>query len=103
VSNTANYRAYIFPWKATPSTPPAVSASNRSGQTAVYVSWNGATEVAAWRILAGDRPTSLNPIMTAEKHGFETEVENAARRYVALQALDRKGHLLATSAAVQSS
>jgi Arylsulfotransferase (ASST) len=102
VSNTANYRAYTFPWKATPSTPPAVGASYRSGHAAVYVSWNGATEVAAWRILAGDAPTSLDPIMTSEKRGFETKVEIGAHRYVAVQALDRSGHPLATSATVQS-
>ncbi|MBV9336838.1 MAG: hypothetical protein JO243_13215 [Solirubrobacterales bacterium] len=75
---TANYRAYTFSWKAAPGTPPAVGALNRGGKMAVYVSWNGATEVTTWRILASDAPTSLSPIVTAEKHGFETEVEIGA-------------------------
>jgi hypothetical protein len=69
----------------------------------VYASWNGATEVAAWRILAGETPTSLDPVTTAERHGFETKVEIGAHRYVAVQALDRSGHTLATSQAMQSS
>ncbi len=28
-------------------------------ETVVHASWNGATEVAAWRVLAGDRPGAL--------------------------------------------
>lgn len=102
VSHTANYRAYLLPWKATPATPPAVSASTRGSQTVVYGSWNGATEVAAWRVLAGESRTSLDPVATVARHGFETEIEIGAHRYVAAEALDDTGHTLATSAAVQS-
>src|SRR5690349_7419561 len=44
-----SYRAYRFPWKATPRSKP--DAVMRAG--VVYVSWNGATEVARWQVLAG--------------------------------------------------
>ncbi len=49
------YRAFRFPWSGRPSSPPAVLASqnNTSEETIVHASWNGATEVAAWRVLAG--------------------------------------------------
>jgi hypothetical protein len=103
VSSTANYRAYRLPWNATPSSPPAVSASNRGADTVVYASWNGATEVASWRVLAGDSVNTLSPVVTARKQGFETEIAVAAHRYVAVQALDHSGYALATSAAVQAS
>ena len=49
------YRAFRFPWSGRPLSPPAVLASlNDTGEeTIVHASWNGATEVAAWRVLAG--------------------------------------------------
>jgi arylsulfotransferase ASST len=101
---TANYRAYTFAWKARPSTPPAVSALKRGAETVVYASWNGATDVASWRVLAGDRAGALKPVVTADKRGFETEVMiGGAHRYVAVQALDRMGHTLGTSAAAEPS
>ena len=99
---TANYRAYLIPWKATPSTPPGVTASSRGSQTVVYASWNGATEVASWRVLAGERPGALEPVATTDKQGFETEITIGAHRYVAVQALDRAGDTLATSAPTQA-
>ena len=55
------YRAFRFPWSARPLSPPAVLASlNDTGEeTIVHASWNGATEVASWRVLAGKHPGSL--------------------------------------------
>jgi hypothetical protein len=101
ISATANYRAYLYAWNAAPSTPPVVSASQRGTETVVYASWNGATDLAAWRVLAGDRADDLKPVATADKQGFETEIAIGAHRYVAVQALDRADHLLAASAPAQ--
>jgi hypothetical protein len=101
ISATANYRAYVCPWKAAPSTPPAVSASNRGARTMVYASWNGATDLAAWRVLAGERADALKPVATTDTYGFETEIAIDAHGYVTVQALDRAGHALATSAPIQ--
>ena len=49
------YRAFRFPWSGRPLSPPAVLASlnNTGEETIVHASWNGATEVASWRVLAG--------------------------------------------------
>ena len=75
-----SYRTYRFPWTATPSTPPAVAAQ-RTGPSSVsvFASWNGATKVAKWRILAGpsaarsaggDRPQALlRDPSRPEQHG----------------------------------
>ncbi len=69
------------------------------GGPVVYASWNGATEVASWRVLAGSSPTSLAPVSSAARTGFETAISLSRRRaasaaYVAVQALDgyRRGH-----------
>ena len=56
---TQSYRAYRFPWQATPASRPALAVKHGSGGTTVYASWNGATGVTAWQLLAG--PSSVEP------------------------------------------
>jgi hypothetical protein len=97
------YRAYRFPWSARPAAPPAVRASfNDTGeQTVVHASWNGATGVAAWRVLAGKSRGALQPRATIASAGFETSVTLPNKyAFVAVQALDAAGHTLATSKTV---
>jgi hypothetical protein len=59
-----SYREYRFPWNATPATPPAVVASSASGSgtTQFAVSWNGATGVLSWQVLAGASASTLAPV-----------------------------------------
>ena len=69
------YRVMRFPWSATPNTKPAVVAKREGAEeVAVYASWNGATEVAKWEVLAGEEADSLSPITTAEWSNFETRI-----------------------------
>jgi hypothetical protein len=99
-----SYRAYRFPWVGRPLTQPAVAARVRGGRLTVYASWNGATEVASWRVLAGPAPDALQPAATAPRRGFETAIPVAAAGpYAAVQALDAAGQVLATSAPVKAS
>ncbi|MBV9413474.1 MAG: aryl-sulfate sulfotransferase, partial [Solirubrobacterales bacterium] len=102
VDANSSYRAYRFPWAGTPSTPPAVVASTSGSTTNVYVSWNGATEVSSWRVLAGPGADALEPVLTASKQGFESQFAIPAEPYVAVQALDSAGRMLATSSVVQA-
>ena len=67
----------------------------------VYASWNGATNVAAWRVFGGSRASKMPAVATALKRGFETAINARARRYVAVEALDAKGHALARAAVQQ--
>jgi hypothetical protein len=70
----------------------------------VYVSWNGATEVASWRVLAGSTPATLKPAGSAAKTGFETALPlsaAAAGQYVAVQALAGTGAVLGTSRTIK--
>lgn len=99
-----SYRAYRFPWVGRPTEPPSVAArqARDEGEVLVSASWNGATEVATWEVLAGDSATSLEPVARVPKDGFETEIRIAdAGPYVAVRALDAHGNTLATSEAVQ--
>ncbi|KAL1895868.1 hypothetical protein Sste5346_004965 [Sporothrix stenoceras] len=47
-----SYRAYRYPWVGHPSTVPDVAAclSAATGDTTVYISWNGATDVVSWNV-----------------------------------------------------
>ncbi len=98
-SNTSSYRAYRMRWSGQPSTSPSIAAAaNSDGTTEVWASWNGATTVSSWRVLAGQSPGSLSPLTTARKGGFETGIAASTGMPVfAMQALGSKGQVLATS------
>ncbi len=100
-----SYRVYRFAWHGRPATVPDVAArSQADGNTAVYVSWNGATGVAAWRVLTGAAATSLAPGGVTPRQGFETAMVVPGRpASIAVQALDAAGDVLATSRAVAAS
>ncbi|MFL5821881.1 MAG: arylsulfotransferase family protein [Solirubrobacteraceae bacterium] len=99
-----SYRVYRSPWRGRPHTPPALTVRRVDGQASLYASWNGATEVAAWRFEAGPRPNRLRQLgATAPRTGFETGVRrHTTALYYAVQALDQRGHVLGTSPRVQA-
>jgi hypothetical protein len=99
----SSYRAFRFPWSGHPLQPPAVSAKvlNTGDETAVYASWNGAGEVASWRVLAGESSAELQARATMPDSGFESSIVIPdAYAYVSVQALDAAGALLASSPTV---
>ena len=92
-----NYRTLRFPWVGTPGGRPALAASGG----ALYASWNGSTELAAWRLFTGTSESSLAAGPVTTKHGFETTLAPpASARFAAAAALDRAGRELARSATV---
>ncbi len=94
------YRAFRFPWSGRPSSPPAVLAdlNNTGEETIVHCSWNGATEVASWRVLAGAHAGSLTAQTTVASSGFESSTILPKRyAYVAVQALDSAGRVIGAS------
>jgi hypothetical protein len=96
-----NYRAYRFPWSGRPADPPLIDATTKDGKTIVRASWNGATGVAGWELLAGPAATGLEVIASAQSTGFETAIAVPAQAYVAMRALDADGNRLASTAAVK--
>ena len=70
-----SYRAFKGSWTGQPlTTPDAAVVGNH-----VYVSWNGATEVAAWQLQGWDGWDLENPtfmsVLQVDKDGFETAIE----------------------------
>lgn len=95
------YRAYRFQWWGQPATPPSIAVSTTPHGTRVYASWNGATDVASWRVLAGPSPTQLSAAGEFHKTFFETQMwVGSTKPYFAAQALDQHGNVLATSSSV---
>ena len=103
-SANSSYRAYEFSWDGQPLTQPALAVQQRGrGVRIVYASWNGATDVASWRVLAGSAAGRLHPVGAGPRRGFESVIEvHSEARYFAVQALDSAGHRLAESAAVKA-
>jgi len=97
-----SYRTYRFPWVGTPTTAPAIAAVGADAKVTVYASWNGATQVTSWRVLAGPSPQALAPVATAADGGFETAIATPARApYVAVQALEAAGAVIGTSRTIR--
>src|SRR5215211_4448307 len=67
-----SYRAFRFPWRGYPTDRPAAAAERASEEgVEVYASWNGATEVESWAVLAGPQPDQLEPLGAVPRDGFE--------------------------------
>lgn len=93
------YRATVEPWIGLPLYPPRGAARRTKQRTTAYASWNGATQVAAWRVLAESRNGTLLPVATASKIGFQTAIAVPGNyRVFRVQALDPRGRILGTSA-----
>ncbi|HWY90604.1 MAG TPA: arylsulfotransferase family protein, partial [Solirubrobacteraceae bacterium] len=93
-----SYRDFRFVWTGVPAHPPTfVVARGSGGASAVYASWNGATEVASWRVLAGTSATRMRTVAKRLRTGFETAIPvpaGAPGPYVTVQALDAEGRVL---------
>lgn len=96
--NVQSFRTSLSPWSGQPRGAPSVAAAG----SAVAASWNGATNVASWRVLAGSSPTTLAAVASGAKSGFQTTVSlPASAAYVAVQALDSSGAVLGTSRTIK--
>lgn len=92
-SETVTYRSYRFPWHGKPTTPPdlvvvremitgSLALNNTALNNAAAMSithgihlaysWNGATDVATYRVYADTSPVPQTLIDSQEKSGFET-------------------------------
>jgi hypothetical protein len=93
----SSYRALLTDtWVGTPYYPPRGAVR---GQT-VYASWNGATQVASWQVLAGQSAGALKLVGTGTRTGFETAVPlGHTYAYYEVRALGADGRVLGTSKA----
>jgi len=96
-----SYRSFLFAWTGVPAHLPAFAfSSDGAGGGTVYASWNGATAVAEWRVLAGATAASMVPVAQVPRGGFETAIPLPAATtgpYFTVQALDTEGAVLGTA------
>lgn len=99
--HTQSYRDFRFAWVGTPAHPPAFAVQpGAGGGGMVYASWNGATQVASWRVLAGPTAASLQAVAQVARSGFETAIALPATTtgpFIAVQALDVSGAVIGTA------
>ncbi|HEY4276925.1 MAG TPA: arylsulfotransferase family protein [Conexibacter sp.] len=98
-----SYQAFRSPWRGRPLTRPAVAAHRGAdGRTTVWASWNGATNVRRWRVVAGDRRGHLKPIgRPVRRAGFETALTVQTHApLVAVRAIGVGGRALKASRAI---
>jgi len=99
-----SYRAFRFPWSGHPDDDPAIAAEAGEGdEVRVYASWNGATEVATWQVLAGPGPDKLEPVGSSPRTGFETAITvHTTEPYLGVKAIDGSGKTLGASEAIKA-
>jgi hypothetical protein len=98
------YRGYRLPWEGHPTEAPAIAAERNGDDVTVYASWNGATRVDSWEVLAGPDKSKMKVVKKADRSGFETTVRvRTDAKVIAVEALDGAGHALERSRAIEPS
>ena len=94
-----SYRAHLVDFVGHPADGPRVVAQeNPAGGFAVHASWNGATEVARWTVLAGSEKSAMSEVGSQAWTGFETAIAvNSNGPYFGVVALDSNGRELGRS------
>ena len=99
-----SYRVFKSQWVGKPKTPPAIKIF--AGQ--IFASWNGATEVAKWRLESAKSLKATDDdfavVEEIKKDGFEGVFmrDSWERRFVRVAALDRAGEVLGYTDVVDS-
>jgi outer membrane protein assembly factor BamB len=98
-----SYRDFRWPWVGRPTDSPAIAVDPQAdGSIIVFASWNGATEVASWEVVAGADPSGLRPVGSAARSGFETTIPaRTPGPLVAARARDSDGRLLGSSPSIR--
>jgi Arylsulfotransferase (ASST) len=101
----ASYRTFVFDWKGNPPQSEmavVVRPAALAGRLTAWVSWNGATEVVAWRVNGGPSSGALLPLITAPKVGFETAIDFVANgaTYFDVDAIGATGQFIGRTAEV---
>jgi hypothetical protein len=93
-----SYRAFPAAWTGDPPGRPLVAARRRGDNVDVWASWNGATRIARWEVLAGADAQQLAPVASVAFADLETHVVARTQApLVAVRALDATGAVLGES------
>jgi len=98
-----SYRVFRSEWEGRPQDEPVLSAAGGSEErVTAYVSWNGATEVAEWEVLAGPQADRLQPVGSVKRKGFETEIAvKTSERYLGVRAKNAQGEPVSIIRAIE--
>ena len=97
-----NYRVLRQPWVGRPAQPPDLVYRREAGHKMVYASWNGATEIASWRLDSGPTQGKIAEGSKTRRTGFETVIPvPTASKYAFVAALDRHGKELGRSKVIR--
>ena len=90
------------PGRACPPKPRRSPWPATASELTAYASWNGATEVERWQLLAGAQAGALQPVASTRSRGFESALRAtvAPGQYFAVQALGAGGAPLGQSRTV---
>ncbi len=99
-----SYRAFRSQWVGRPAERPAVAVERVNPDTVnVFASWNGATDVYRWDVLAGNTRDVSTVVGTYARDGFETSMQvSTVYKYIAARARDGDGGIIGRSAAVRT-
>jgi hypothetical protein len=98
-----SYRSFRREWRGLGEGKPAAAVRTlHDGQVRLYASWNGTTEVARWRALAGRGAADLRQVAETARTGFETAIDlGRGSGTVVAVALDSAGRELGRSGSVR--
>ncbi|OJJ45930.1 hypothetical protein ASPZODRAFT_133798 [Penicilliopsis zonata CBS 506.65] len=106
-----NYRAYKMDWRGVPWWDPAIAPRKTpKGELVVYVSWNGATEVAQWVVRASSdemvkRHEEGEVVASSPRTGFETKLsiptDKTDVQYLWAEAVDKHGAVLRSTEVIE--
>lgn len=100
-----SYRARRLPWRGQPISSPTLIAQSGADTTTLAYSWNGATDVASYKLYGGLTPGSTALLATTPRSGFETRATLTASQPLAcffrVVAYDADGDALGQSELVR--
>ena len=97
-----SYRGFKYEWTGRPLDRPALVVQKAAAGLNAYASWNGATEVASWQVLAGPDRDALEVAVRVPRRGFETVAPIDRGKYFAVRALAADGEVLGVSRIVRA-
>lgn len=71
-ASLVSYRALRFPWRGTPATTPTLVLETEGLTTTLAMSWNGATNIAAYQVYGRNATAARALVAAVPKTGFET-------------------------------
>jgi hypothetical protein len=93
------YRAFRRAWTGAPVDAPALAVAGG----AAWASWNGATAVTSWRLLAGETK-AVQPVRVAAKKSFETKLPlPRGARWARAEAVNAHGKVVGRSPTIRVS